>query len=180
MLGNPHGHGVADAAKVTDPRSFLSSHRALSVRLREFDRLSEGVVRGVTDIYSAGTGPLEKPVVRRTPDRCLVQFGEVALTLAWLRHATDSAADGELLVVVWRGVIASPSVIVSDRTTTICTPVRSATVVWEEVLHAVAVDEPSWVWRPAGMDIGGYRSTELASRCVERLQSAARAAASNA
>jgi hypothetical protein len=43
-------------------------------------------------------------------------------------------------------------------------------VVWEEVLHAVAIDEPSWLWRPAGADIGGYRSTELAARCVDRLR----------
>lgn len=98
----------------------------------------------------------------------------MALTLAWLRHTLDSAAEGELLVVVWRGLIASRSITASDRTTTNCTPVRSATVVWEEVLQAVAVDEPSWLWRPAGADIGGYRSAELAERCVERLQLAAR------
>jgi hypothetical protein len=177
MLGNPHGHRPVDPAKRTDPRPFLSSFRALSVRLREFDCLTEAAARGVAALGASETDQPEKPVVRRSPDRCVIQFGPVALTLAWLRHTLDSAAEGELLVVVWRGLIASRSITGSDRTTTICTPVRSATMVWEEVLQAVAVDEPSWLWRPAGADIGGYRSTELAARCVERLQLAAREAA---
>lgn len=180
MLGHQHVHGAVDALKRTDPHPFLSSYRALSARLREFDRLTAAAVHGVAALNASGAVPLEKPVVRRSPDRCLVQFGSVALTLAWLRHTLDSAAEGELLVVVWRGLIASPSVTASDRTTTICTPVRSATVVWEEALHAVAIDEPSWLWRPTGTDIGGYRSTELADRCVEHLQIAAQASAESA
>jgi len=169
MIGSPH----AQSPKLTDPRPFLSSFRARSVRLREFDHLTESAARGVAALSGSGTGLLEKPVVRRSPDRCVIQFGEVALTLAWHRHSLDSAAEGELLVVVWRGLIASRSITASDLTTTSCTPVRSATVLWEEVLQAVAVDEPSWLWRPAGADIGGYRSSELAARCVGRLQLAA-------
>src|SRR5690348_11413411 len=177
MIGNPHVHAPMDAAKRTDPRPFLSSFRAQSVRLREFERLTAAAARGVEALSGPDAGVSEKPVVRRSPDRCVIQFGPVALTLAWLRHTLDSAAEGELLVVVWRGVIASRSIAASDRTTMICTPIRSATVVWEEVLQVVAVDEPSWLWRPAGADIGGYRSTELATRCVEQLQLAARDAA---
>jgi hypothetical protein len=173
MLGNLHVHGPLDAAKRTDPRPFLSSFRALSARLREFNCLTEAAAQGVAALGDSDVALPGKPVVRRSPDRCVIQFGAVALTLAWLRHTTDSAAEGELLVVVWRGLIASRSITASDRTTTLCTPVRSATVVWEEVLQAVAVDEPSWLWRPAGADIGGYRSTELAARCVDRLQLAA-------
>ena len=165
MLGSPH----AQSPKPTDPRPFLSSFRARSVRQREFDHLTESAARGVAALSESGAGLLEKPVVRRSPDRCVIQFGEVALTLAWHRHSLDSAAEGELLVVVWRGLIASRSITASDLTTTSCTPVRSATVLWEEVLQAVAIDEPSWLWRPTGADIGGYRSTELAERCVERL-----------
>jgi len=173
MIGNPHVHAPMDVAKRTDPGPFLSSFRAQSVRLREFERLTAAAARGVEVLGGPDAGLSEKPVVRRSPDRCVIQFGPVALTLAWLRHTLDSAAEGELLVVVWRGVIASRSIAASDRTTTICTPIRSATVLWEEVLQAVAVDEPSWLWRPAGADIGGYRSSELAARCVGRLQLAA-------
>ena len=170
MLADPHGHRVPDAAKRTDARPFLSSPRALSVRVREFDRLAQVAVEGVAALAASGAGPVGQPVVRRSPDRCLIQFGSVALTLAWLRHARDSVADGELLVVVWSGIIASPSVTTADLTTTICTPVRSATVLWEQTLQAVAVDQPTWLWRPTDTDIGGYRSAELAEQCVERLR----------
>jgi hypothetical protein len=165
MLGNPHGR-TAEIAKRTDPAPFLGTHRALSVRQREFDRLTEAAVAAL-DLSTVEL--MDRPVVRRSPDRCLIQCGPVALTLAWLRHTLDSVAAGELLVVVWRGLVAPGGRVPSDRTTSTCTPVRSATVEWEEVLRVVALDEPSWMWRPVGADIGGYRSAELAERCVSRL-----------
>lgn len=169
MLASSHGHDSADAGRI-DPRSFLSSHRALAVRSREFERLTTATVAGVAELHAMAEHPAEKPVVRRSPDRCLVQSGPFALTLAWLRHTLDSVAEGELLVIVWRGLIAPHGRFGSDLTTTACTPVRSATVLWEEAFKASAADEASWLWRPSGADIGGYRSAELAERCVERLR----------
>jgi len=170
MLASSHGRDSADAADRTDSRSFLSSHRALAVRTREFERLSAAAVSGVVALHALAAEPGEKPVVRRSPDRCLVQFGPVALTVAWLRHTLDSVAEGELLVIVWRGMIAPNGRFGSDLTTTACTPVRSATVLWEEAFRASATDEASWTWQPAGVDIGGYCSAELAERCVEKLR----------
>ncbi len=170
MLGSSPVHRSAETANRADPHPFLGSHRALAVRMREFERLTEAAVGGVAALHASGTEAGEEPHVRRSPDRCAVQFGPVALTVAWLRRTLDSAAEGELLVIVWRGVVTPGGRYVPDQTTTLCTPVRSATVLWEEVLRAVADDEPSWRWRPAGADIGGYRSTELAQRCVERLR----------
>jgi len=170
MLASSHGRDSADAADRTDSRSFLSSHRALAVRSREFERLSAAAISGVGALHAMAAEPGEKPVVRRSPDRCLVQFGPVALTVAWLRHTLDTVAEGELLVIVWRGMIAPSGRFGSDITTTACTPVRSATVLWEEAFRASATDEASWTWQPAGVDIGGYCSTELADRCVERLR----------
>jgi hypothetical protein len=170
MLASTHGHDSVDAAARIDPRPFLSSHRALAVRARAFERLAAAAVSGVSGLHALAAEPGEKPVVRRSPDRCLVQFGPVALTLAWLRHTIDSVAEGELLVIVWRGMIAPNGRFGNDSTTTACTPVRSATVLWEEAFRASATDEASWTWRPASMDIGGYDSAELADRCVERLR----------
>lgn len=170
MLGGSPFHPSTDAPGWPPRRPFLDSHRALSARTREFGRLTDAVVRGVAALHAASAEPGAEPVVRCSPERCLVQFGPVALTVAWLRRTLDSAAEGELLVIVWRGMITPAGRYLPDRTTTLCTPVRSATVMWEEVLTAVAADEPSWLWRPTGADIGGYRSVELAERCVERLR----------
>ena len=168
MLATSHDRNAVEDR--SDSRSFLSSHRALAVRSREFERLTAATVAGVTALYGLGAQQIEKPVVRRSPDRCLVQFGPVALTVAWLRHTLDSVAEGELLVIVWRGIIAPSGRFGSDRTTTACTPVRSASVLWEEAFKASAADEASWLWRPADVDIGGYQGAELAERCVERLR----------
>jgi hypothetical protein len=170
MLASSHGHDSTDTADRIDPRPFLSSHRALAVRGREFERLSAAAVSGVAALHALAAEPGEKPVVRRSPDRCLVQFGPVALTVAWLRHTLDTVAEGELLVIVWRGMIAPNGRFGSDLTTSACTPVRSATVLWEEAFRASATDEASWTWRPTNADIGGYCSAELAERCVERLR----------
>ena len=155
-----------------DERPFLESHRALSVRTREFERLIDGVTRGVVASRSADADDEDDPVVRRTPERCVVQLGPVALTVAWLRSTLDLVADGELLVIGWRGVVATAGRYVPDRTTAPITPVRSATVMWEEVLTAAGTDEASWLWRPADADIGGYSSATLAERYVDRLRQA--------
>jgi hypothetical protein len=169
MLASSHGRDSADADRI-DPRPFLTSHRALAVRSREFERLTSAAVAGVAGLHALAAEPTEKPVVRRSPDRCLIQSGPVALTVAWLRHTLDSVADGELLVIVWRGLIAPHGRFGSDLTTTACTPVRSATVLWEEAFKASATDEASWLWRPSAVDIGGYQSAKLAERCVEQLR----------
>ena len=163
-------HRSAELANGVDVRSFLDSYRARAVRTREFERLTQATVDAVTALHATAATPGDEPTIRRSPNRCLMQFGPVALTVAWLRRTSDSAAEGELLVIVWRGLVAPSGTHVPDRTTTILTPVRSATVLWEETLTATADDEASWLWRPADADIGGYASAELAERCVERLR----------
>ena len=170
----------AEIAHGVDVRHFLDSHRARAVRAREYERLTDAVMSGVAALHATAANPGDEPAVRRSPDRCLMQFGPVALTVAWLRGTADSPSAGELLVIVWRGLVAPGRRDVTDRTTVICTPVRSATVLWEEALTAVAADEASWLWRPAGVDIGGYRSAELAERCVDRLRCAYTTAATAA
>ena len=86
----------APAERAFDPRdtaartSFLSSHRAQAVCTREFARLSEGLV-AATKVLAVQTS-IEPPTVRLSPDRCIVQLGPVALTVAWLRNGTDVPA----------------------------------------------------------------------------------------
>jgi hypothetical protein len=146
---------------------FAASHRAPGACARERARLIDAVTSGVASLHaSRGT---EKPVQRQTPSRCIVQLGPVALTIAWLQHSTDTVADGELLVAVWSGPVASSAHYHPERVN--ASPLaRKATVLWEEVLTVDAPDEESWQWQLARPDGASFTSTALADRCVERLQ----------
>ena len=168
IASSPADRFAVDRTKAQS-RSFLDSHRALAACSREFARLAEDVVQGVTALRAAGVQ--EEPVVRLSPGRCIVQVGPVALTLAWLRSTLGSVTDGQLLAIVWHGTVAPRAEHHPERTATRPPPI-AAKALWEEVFAAVAVSEASWTWQPAHADVGGYSSTDLAARCVERLSRA--------
>jgi hypothetical protein len=145
---------------------FLASHKAVAACTREFVRLCREVLDGVEAL--PGATPEEKAVVRQSPDRCIVQLGPVALTLAWLRGTHDSVAMGELLVIVWRGSVAPRTKHQPERRVTGPVPL-AATSLWEQVLTPMAESEASWAWQPRGTEVAGCSSSELATRCVGRL-----------
>lgn len=157
--------------------SFLSSHRATAACARELARLYEAIADGLTawsdGIARAGdaAAQAEAPVVRRTPERCLVQFGPVALTVAWLQRAQETVAEGELLVVVWRGAVAVHAPRGFEHTGDRA-GASSATPVWETVLGPIAGSEAEWAWVPAGMADVTLSSTTLAAQCIQRLRAA--------
>jgi hypothetical protein len=154
-----------DARTNDAPAEYTSSFRANAACVRELTRLYDEIVASL-----AGASPAEEPVVRRSPARCLVQLGPVALTVAWLQRAQGTVADGELLVVVWRGEVASRTPQGFERAHQ-QSGASLATALWETVLVVSAQSETQWGWAPAG---GGevLSSAELAGRCVERLRAA--------
>lgn len=170
MIGSPSAEHAADARQNNNyyRQPFLASHKALAACTREFVRLSREVADGVAAL--PGATAEEKAVVRQSPDRCIVQLGPVAVTLAWLRSTHDSVARGELLVIVWRGAVAprarhhQP-----ERPVTGPAPL-AATPLWEQVLTAVGDSEASWGWEPRGTEMGRCSSSELAARCVEQVR----------
>lgn len=150
---------------VLDREDFLDSHRALAVCAREFDRLADDVAKRVTDLADEAKGL--KPDVRRSPGRCIVQLGPVALTLSWLRTRAETVSQGRLLIVEWHGTVGAngaqeyvngvPTIAVS----------QTAKVVRESVFIADANDEKSWTWRREGKTgRKAYRSQELAKSIV--------------
>lgn len=157
---------LADDRDKLERQPFLTSHRALAACSRELERFTEEVLRGVAALHE--TGVEEKPVVRLSPGRCIVQLGPVALTVAWLRSTLDSVASGELLVIIWRGTVAPRRDHLPERTPTGRAPL-AATALWEEVLTAAAASEVGWSWMPKNTGVAGYSSAELAARCVKRL-----------
>lgn len=152
-----------------DRTNFLTSHRAQSVGTREFNRLSDTVVALTRRI--AQVNALEAPVTRLAPDRCIVQLGPVALTVAHIRNGNDVPPGGQLLAIIWEGTIAPRGDHVPERNGARRVPPPPVSV-WEEASVVSAAAESSWHWHPHGIDSTGYTSPELAERCVAQLQAA--------
>jgi hypothetical protein len=149
------------------PRSFLSSHRAQAVCTREFARLCDEVVSAAKAL--ARDLNEEMPVVRRMPDRCIVQLGPVALTVTWLKNGSESPGEGQLLAIVWRGVIAPRGEHLPERLGARRVPPTPQSA-WEEAFVVSAVSEATWHWHPETLKREGYESSEVAARCTERLR----------
>jgi hypothetical protein len=167
MIAVPTSAQVPIGRDAANPKPFLASYRALSVCTRELGRLTGMITADVTRLSSVLAD--EKPQVRQTPARCIIQLGPVALTLAWLRSTLDSAASGELLVIVWRGAVAPQQTHCPERTTA-DRSANAVTALWEEAFIAVATSEATWTWQRGTADAVRYSSQELAARCVERLR----------
>lgn len=150
-----------------EPQPYLTTHRAQAACTRELARLMDDVIARVNALRSGGIE--DKPVVRQAPDRCIVQLGPVALTIGWLRGAMESIADGELLVIVWRGMVGPPSHFTPERAHA-GPGLHAATSLWEQVLLPAGQSEAEWNWRSAKSDCEQCSSAELAERCVEQLR----------
>jgi hypothetical protein len=146
---------------------FLSSHRAIAVCAREFSRLAQELIERAT-VVCEELRIEQEPELRQTPDRCIVQMGPQALTLAWLRGPLDSLADGRLLVIAWEGTIARRRF--TERPERLNAPraVETAVVIWEETFVASADDETTWVWQSETDPSRRLGSPELAARMIDK------------
>ncbi len=156
-LGNRYEHKY-------DP-PFLTTPRAFAPCAREFARLSAEIV----DAIARAFGDLlpEKIIVRQSPERCIVQVGRAALTVAWLRNTHDSIAEGELLVILWRGIVAPRMHFQPERLTDPAT--ITATAVGETVFMAEATCEADWMWRSIEATSERYTSATLARVHADQL-----------
>jgi hypothetical protein len=91
--------------ELLDREDFLDSHRALAVCAREFDRLAEDISKRIVNLEDEAKGL--KADVRRSPGRCIVQLGPVALTISWLRTRAETVSQGRLLIVEWNGTVGA-------------------------------------------------------------------------
>lgn len=166
---DPTGHRTPEA------ELFLGSSRAIPICAREFARLSDGIEKRLETVADAHPGATAE--VRRTPGRCIVQLGPVALTISWVRDRVDTVASGRLLVAEWRGTVAAatPRLPETAGRSTASSP---ATLVREQVLLVDATGETDWRWRPESRKKHeGYASPDLATRCVDSLIGSLRASA---
>jgi hypothetical protein len=147
---------------------FLSSQRAAAACARQLTHLAECVVDEVQAMASACGA--EAPVVRRSPGRCIVQVGPVAITITWLHRNTAAVEDGELLTIIWRGSVAPREEHHPER---VSAQARStATAIWEESRRPVAASEETWAWHRANAAREGGSPSALAAAWTERLRAA--------
>ena len=162
---------------VLDREDFLDSHRALAVCAREFDRLAEDIGKRVSDLEDEAKGL--KVDVRRSPGRCIVQLGPVALTISWLRTRAETVSQGRLLICEWLGTVGANGQQEYVNGVPTIAVTQTAKVVRESVFIADASDEKSWTWRREGKTgRKAYRSAELAKSCVSSINSTLRESAS--
>jgi len=148
--------------------SFLSTHRAATVWAREFGSL---VAESLDRVHAehAPKSPTA-PVIRRSPDRCIVQLGPVALTVARLKSSADAVGEGQLLIIVWRGAVAPAPARLPEHVAFGASK-QAAVALWEESYIPVATSPDDWSWAPTAK--GQSQSTSaLAKGCFERLSAA--------
>jgi hypothetical protein len=156
-----------------DKEEFLDSHRALAVCAREFDRLADDVSKRVMDLEDEAKGL--KADVKRSPGRCVVQLGPVALTISWLRTRAETVSQGRLLIVEWTGTVGANAAQEYVNGVPTVAVTQTAKVVSENVYLAEASDEKSWTWRREAKNTRkAYKSPELAKSVVSSVNSTLR------
>jgi hypothetical protein len=152
------------------PPPFLKTHRAITACARELEALADAAVAEVDAWHS--TGIADKPTARRSPKRCVIQVGPVALSITWLPSVGGDIATGELLVVVWHGILGPRPDYHFERVSS-GPPPSAAREVWQRVLHPGVVGADSWRWLEDGQEAAhGQTGAQLAARCVDALRDA--------
>ncbi|MEK7402651.1 MAG: hypothetical protein AABZ80_09855, partial [Gemmatimonadota bacterium] len=142
-----------------------------------FDRLAEDVSKRVMDLEDEAKGL--KADVKRSPGRCIVQLGPVALTISWLRTRAETVSQGRLLIVEWTGTVGANGAQEYVNGVPTVAVTQTAKVVTENVYLAEASDEKSWTWRREGKNSRkAYKSPELAKSAVSSVNSTLRENAS--
>jgi hypothetical protein len=167
--GNAPSHGAAD-----------DEHEAMHEAMHEAPHSAAKEAQAAQREWNAVIGEIEAHIkavptvspdiacrVRRAPDRCVVQAGDIGLSISWLPPGAANA-EGTLLVLEWTGTITMPGEPVDPR--------RRATVVSEHVLHLEAAPGPwrnggpsLWNWWSDGAPMRKYSSRDLAALCVRQL-----------
>ncbi len=156
---------------ISDVQPFLGSARAQSVCVRELDRLATSIADRLAasdDMLQGTTAEL-----RRSPGRCIVQVGPVALTMSWVRGNVDTVSNGRLMIVEWRGMVGRPNAASPEQRVASRASIP-AKVVHETVLVADATSERDWLWRREDAEGIAFASPDLASHCVDSLLRALR------
>lgn len=170
--GEPEDVGEVEEARIDElsaigaaEGSRLTPQQRAAAR-RELERLLDKLV---VDIKHRIPGPgataehAESALVPyRSPDRCVVQGADRALSVSWFPAQFTDVSLGELQVIEWRGVVAVRGAARRRES-------AAATIVRADVYRQVPTAE-GWGWQPSASDAAIVLSTEdLAAACLAPL-----------
>jgi hypothetical protein len=95
----------------------------------------------------------------RTPNGCVLQAADCAVSVSWFAEATKDSALGELHILVWRGKVA--------RRGTTRAP-KGATIVADLILHPIEPPAADCLWQAT--DGARYDTASLAAKCLALLE----------
>ncbi|MBX6330670.1 MAG: hypothetical protein IRY91_02360 [Gemmatimonadaceae bacterium] len=129
----------------------------LNAAHREVGRVIDGIVEGAAELRACF--PEVEVGVRRTPERCVVQAGPVALSASWLSPSPATDGGGTLLVLEWEGTVTLHGEPMHGR--------HRATVVRE---HAFRLDALTFLWSVDEAPRCTYATRDLISLCLRRVR----------
>jgi len=110
--------------------------------------------------YLRTTCPELSLEIRRSPERVILQAGEVGVSVSWFRSRAGENAGVELVIAEWDGEITFPGATARQG--------RHATQVAEQRFHIIPGEGESWAW-VNGDATRPITSHALATHCVEVL-----------
>jgi hypothetical protein len=135
------------------PAAFLSQPRSLSAFRHAFDDLADELNRHVSAERERRSD--RHSDLRCSPNRLVVQLGDVGLSFSWLAGRSGAVADGRLMVIEWQGTIVQSR---GGEKLNAPSPGR------ERVFQAEATGPDNWCWRAADAGSGAYSSRDLAGQ----------------
>ena len=153
------GVGAGDAGSRLTPQQRAAARR-------ELERLLDKLVADIKHRIP-GPGAMADPsdsalLPYRSPDRCVVQGAERAVSVSWFPAQFTDVSLGELQVIEWRGVVAV-------RGATRRRESAAATILRADVSRQWQTAD-GWGWQPLGSDDALVLSTEdLAAACLAPL-----------
>jgi hypothetical protein len=99
--------------------------------------------------------------LRRTPDRCVIQADEVAVSVSWFAPRLGDSTAGELQIISWTGTVTMPGAPAR--------PGKGATMGTARIFHLMRAGAGKWCWRGEGKNGSTYSSEDLVALCAKLL-----------
>jgi hypothetical protein len=133
---------------------------------RELERLLDKLVTDIKHLTPTVPASAELPegalTPYRSPDRCVVQGAEGAVSVSWFPAQFTDSTLGELQVIEWRGVVSVRGAVRRRE------PAVAASIVHADVYHQVQTSS-GWGWQPVEGALV-FSTDDLALHCLDRVR----------